>query len=72
MTDKPDSVVIAGVGIMPVGEHWELSLRHLALEAMSAAQADAGGLRPQAIYVANMLAPALSGQSHLGTLLAGI
>ncbi len=70
MTDKPDSVVIAGVGIMPVGEHWELSLRHLALDAMSAAQADAGGLRPQAIYVANMLAPALSGQSHLGALLA--
>jgi len=70
MTDKPDAVVIAGVGMMPVGEHWELSLRHLALEAMSAAQADAGGLRPQALYVANMLAPVLSGQSHLGTLLA--
>ena len=70
MKDKSNSVVIAGVGMMPVGEHWELSLRHLALEAMTAAQADAGGLRPQAIYVANMLAPALSGQSHLGALLA--
>jgi acetyl-CoA C-acetyltransferase len=56
--------------MMPVGEHWELSLRHLALDAISAAQADAGGLRPQALYVANMLAPALSGQSHLGALLA--
>jgi acetyl-CoA C-acetyltransferase len=65
-----DVIVVAGVGIMPVGEHWELSLRHLALEAMGAAQADAGGLRPQALYVANMLAPALSGQSHLGALLA--
>ena len=65
-----DIIVVAGVGIMPVGEHWELSLRHLALEAMGAAQADAGGLRPQALYVANMLAPALSGQSHLGALLA--
>lgn len=70
MTDKPDAVVVAGVGMMPVGEHWEVSLRHLALEAMSAAQTDSGGLRPQALYVANMLAPALSGQSHLGALLA--
>lgn len=70
MTAKSDAVIVAGVGMMPVGEHWELSLRHLALEAMSAARADAGGLRPQALYVANMLAPALSGQSHLGALLA--
>lgn len=54
----------------PVGEHWEISLRHLALEAMEAAIADSGGLRPQALYVANSLAPALSGQSHLGALLA--
>ncbi len=70
MTEISDTVVIAGIGMMPVGEHWELSLRHLGLDAMSAAQADAGGLRPQALYVANMLAPVLSGQSHLGALLA--
>jgi len=70
MKENADTVVVAGVGIMPVGEHWELSLRHLALEAISAAQSDAGGIRPQALYVANMLAPALSGQSHLGALLA--
>ena len=56
--------------MMPVGEHWDLSLRRLALEAISAARSDSGGLRPQALYVANMLSPALSGQSHLGPLLA--
>jgi len=70
MTKKPNAVVVAGVGMMPVGEHWDLSLRQLALEAISAARSDSGGLRPQALYVANMLSPALSGQSHLGPLLA--
>jgi acetyl-CoA C-acetyltransferase len=54
----------------PVAEHWELSLRHLAMEALEKAMSDSGGLRPQALYVANSLAPALSGQSHLGALLA--
>lgn len=62
--------VIAGVGMTPVGEHWEVSLRHLAMEAIQAVLDDAGGLRPQAIYVANSLAPALSRQSHLGALMA--
>lgn len=63
-------VYIAGIGLTPVGEHWNVSLRDLALEAMEAARADAGGLRPQALFAANMLAPALSGQTHLGVLLA--
>ena len=63
-------VLVAGIGMTPVGEHWDVSLRNLALDAISAALEDAGGLRPDALYVANMLAPALSGQSHLGALLA--
>jgi acetyl-CoA C-acetyltransferase len=63
-------VVIAGVGQTAVGEHWNLSLRELAFYAVEAARGDAGGLRPQALYVANMLAPALSHQSHLATLIA--
>ena len=54
----------------PAGEHWERSLRELALEAISMARAEAGEMRPQAVYVANMLAPALSRQSHLGSLVA--
>ncbi len=63
-------VVIAGIGQTPVGEHWELSLRQLATQAMQAAIQDSGGLRPQALYVGNMLAPTLSHQAHLGVLLA--
>lgn len=63
-------IVIAGVGMTPVGEHWELSLRELALQAITAALEDAAGLQPQMLLVANMLAPVLSGQSHLGSLLA--
>jgi acetyl-CoA C-acetyltransferase len=66
MTD----VVIAGIGQTSVGEHWEPSLRSLAGEAMQAAIHDSGGLKPQALYVGNMLAANLSHQTHLGALLA--
>lgn len=63
-------VVIAGVGQTPVGEHWEASLRELALRAIEAARHDAGGLKPQALFAGNMLAPAISDQAHLGVLVA--
>jgi acetyl-CoA C-acetyltransferase len=63
-------VVIAGIGQTDVAEHWEISLRELALYAMEAAMQDAGGLRPNALYVGNMLAGSLSHQIHLGALLA--
>jgi len=63
-------VVIAGIGQIPVGEHWNLSLREIALEAILAAQEDAPGLQPQALFVANMLAPQLSRQAHIGALVA--
>ena len=63
-------VLIAGIGQTPVGEHWETSLRKLAFQAIDAAQHDAGGLNPQALFVGNMLAPMVSGQAHLGALLA--
>ncbi|OGO17330.1 MAG: acetyl-CoA acetyltransferase [Chloroflexi bacterium RBG_16_48_8] len=63
-------IIILGVGMTPLGEHWDLSIRELALEAISAARAEAPQVRPEAFYVANMLAPALSRQSQLGALLA--
>ena len=66
MTD----IVIAGIGQTTVGEHWDVGLRELAYHAMHAAIRDAGGLRPQALFVGNMLAPNLSKQAHLGALLA--
>jgi acetyl-CoA C-acetyltransferase len=65
-----NNIYIVGTGMTPAGEHWERSLRELALEAIAIARAEAGELRPQAVYVANMLAPALSRQSHLGALIA--
>jgi acetyl-CoA C-acetyltransferase len=66
MTD----VVIAGIGQTEVGEHWELSLRELAFEAVEAAVADSGGLRPQALFAGNMLGPGISRQAHVATLIA--
>jgi len=64
------NVIIAGIGLTPVNEHWDTSLRELAFHAMEAAMQDAGGLRPTALYVGNMLAGQLSRQFQLGTLLA--
>jgi len=62
-------VVIAGIGQVPVGEHWDISLRSLAARAMLAAIKDAGGLKPQALYIGNFLSPVLSHQENLGALL---
>ncbi len=63
-------VVVAGVGQTPVGEHWGMTLRELAAEAILAALKDAGGLRPQVIYIGNLLAVSASRQANLGSLLA--
>ncbi len=65
MTD----VVIAGIGQTEVGEHWEIGLRDLAYNALHDALKDSGGLKPQALFVGNMLAPNLSNQAHLGALI---
>ena len=65
MTD----VVIAGIGQTEVGEHYDISLRDLGLMAISEARRDAGGLRPEVMFVGNMLAPSVSHQAHLGALL---
>lgn len=63
-------VAIIGVGQTDVGEHWGISLRHLALEAVQAAMADAGVMSANALYVGNMLSGELEGQEHLGALVA--
>ena len=63
-------VVIAGIGQTSVGEHWDISLRELAFMAIEAAQLDSGGVKPQALFIGNMLAPQLSRQAHLGALIA--
>lgn len=63
-------VVIAGIGQTEVGEHWDIGLRELAYAAIKDALQDAGGLKPQSLFVGNMLAPSLSNQAHLGALIA--
>ena len=63
-------VAIIGVGQTKVGEHWDTSVRHLALEAVQAAMADAGVMNGDALYVGNMLSGELEGQEHLGALVA--
>jgi len=69
MNQAHTEVVAAGLGQTPVGEHWEVSLRELAAEAILAALKDAGGLRPQVVYIGNMLAVSASRQANLGALL---
>ena len=63
-------VAIIGVGQTKVGEHWDVSLRHLALEPLQAAMTDAGLARADALYVGNMLSGELTSQEHLGALVA--
>jgi acetyl-CoA C-acetyltransferase len=63
-------VAVIGIGQTKISEHWEKGLRHLALEAIQAALADAGVERVDALYVGNMLSGELTGQGHLGALVA--
>ncbi|HEX9924250.1 MAG TPA: thiolase domain-containing protein [Anaerolineae bacterium] len=63
-------VSIIGIGSTPVGEHWDQSLRHLAYNAVASALRDANIERADALYVGNMLSGEISGQAHLGALIA--
>jgi acetyl-CoA C-acetyltransferase len=67
---SPDDVLIVGVGMTPVAEYWDTSIRELALRAISLARTEAPGVNPGVLYAANMLGSALSGQSQLGALIA--
>lgn len=61
---------ILGVGQVPVREHWELSIRQLAVAAGRAAMEDAGVERVDAIFVGNMTSGQLNQQHQLGALVA--
>ena len=63
-------VSIIGIGETSVGEHWDRSLRHLGYDALAGAMKDASVERADAIYVGNMLSGEISGQAHLGPLIA--
>jgi acetyl-CoA C-acetyltransferase len=61
---------IIGIGMTPVGEHWDMSLRELAAEAGQKAIEDAHVKTVDAIYIANAYSSTFNGQSHLGALIA--
>ena len=64
-------LIVAGNGRVPVTRHQGASLRTMARAAITAALADAGGLKPDLLVVGNMLSAHLSCQQQLGALLAG-
>ncbi|GAB4328242.1 MAG: thiolase domain-containing protein [Phototrophicales bacterium] len=63
-------VAIIGVGMTPVGEHWDQGLRMLAAQAAHEALTDAATKAIDALYVANAYGTTFSSQSHLGGLVA--
>jgi acetyl-CoA C-acetyltransferase len=63
-------VAIVGIGQIPVGEHWESSLRMLAAEAIAETLKDAGLKQVDALYVGNAYGGTYSSQLHLGALIA--
>ena len=63
-------VSILGVGQTAVAEHWDRSIRELAVEAAEKARLDAGIERIDALYVGNMASGILCGQENLATLTA--
>ncbi len=66
MTD----VVIAGIGQIPVGEHWDLSLRSMAVKAIMAARKECPDLEPESMFIGNSMGSVISHQANLGSLLA--
>lgn len=63
-------VAIAGIGQTSVGEHWEKSIRDLAVEAILAALMDAGRHSAEALFVGNMMSGIIDHQNNLGALIA--
>jgi acetyl-CoA C-acetyltransferase len=63
-------VAIIGVGMTPVGEHWDKSLRMLGADAVQLALADAHLDSVDALYLGNSYGATVSSQSHLGALVA--
>ncbi len=63
-------VAIQGIGQTPVEEHWDRSLRDLAVEAGLAAMRDAGVDRIDAVFVGNMLSGQVARQENVGALVA--
>lgn len=63
-------VYIVGVGQTPVQEHWDRSVRDLAVESILQAMDEAAIDRADAIYVGNALSGELTGQEQIAALIA--
>jgi acetyl-CoA C-acetyltransferase len=63
-------VAILGIGQTRIDEHWDRSLRDLAVEAIVNALHDAGRQSVEGLFVGNMMAGILSAQNNLGPLVA--
>lgn len=63
-------VAILGVGQTTVDEHWDKSIRDLAVDAVLAAMMDAGRENVEALFVGNMMSGIIDHQNNLGALIA--
>lgn len=63
-------VAIVGIGMTPVDEHWDKSIRDLAAEAVILTLQDAQRESVDALYIGNMLSGLISQQENLGALVA--
>jgi acetyl-CoA C-acetyltransferase len=63
-------VALIGLGQTPVDEHWDRSLRDIAVEAIVRALHDVGREEVDGLFVGNMMSGMTSRQENLGALLA--
>ena len=63
-------VAVIGIGQTPIDEHWDLSLKDLAGEAVLHAMNDASISGFDALYIGNMMSGAANHQQNLGPLIA--
>lgn len=63
-------IAVIGIGQTQIGEHWSVSLRELAGQAVFAALEDAGMSIVDGLFVGNMLSGTLVRQESLGVLVA--
>jgi len=63
-------VAVAGVGLTPVKEHWESSVRDLFAEAALKALEDSGGRGVDCVYVSNVGGSVLQNQIQMGAMMA--
>ncbi len=63
-------IAIIGIGQTKIHEHWGLSIRELAGEAIFATQKNAGRKNFDALFVGNILSGLIDQQNNLGTLIA--